>query len=59
MTAEHKRQLKTQICSGKDKCGKRNCLIVKTIEKRVREQETRVRFTRAVVKRLAGGFRKT
>lgn len=55
MAAEHKRQLETQICSGKDKCGKRNRLIDKTIEKRVREQETRVRFTRAVVKRLAGG----
>lgn len=55
MAAEHKRQLETQICSGKDKCGKRNRLIDKTIEKRVREQETRIRFTRAVVKRLAGG----
>lgn len=36
MAVVHKRQLKTQIHPGKDKCGKRNCLIVKTIEKRVR-----------------------
>lgn len=36
MAVVHKRQLKTQVHPGKDKCGKRNCLIVETIEKRVR-----------------------
>ena len=60
MVAVHKRQHETQIYPGKDKCGKRNCVIVRTIEKceRVRAGN-RSRLTRAAVKKLAGGSRKT
>jgi hypothetical protein len=57
--AVHKRLHKTQIYPGRDKCGKRNCLILQTIEKCVRErQETGVTITRAALKMLAGGPRK-
>ena len=60
MVAVHKRQHETQIYPGKDKCGKRNCVIVRTIEKCVKVRAgNRSTLTRAAVKKLAGGSRKT
>lgn len=55
--AVHKGQHKIQIYPGKDKCGKRNCLIVKTIEKCVRVRAGNI--TSALMNRLLGGSRKT
>lgn len=50
-----KKRHETQIRPGRDKCGRRNCLIVRPLEKCMRARAGgRVRVTRTVEESLAG-----